>query len=221
ESANSERMGEFDFALVPGAAGGVRKYNYITYVLEVPGVTNADSLADYVGVGTVYQVMRYDPVTQSFSFPGNVWMPQFGIGNNFPLVVGQVYALQLEQSAPSIVGLVGRVPDPGSVTFSLVAGASAGDRRYNFISVPLDRPDLLNADQLADDIHPSAVYQVMQYDAQLQSYPFPANVWMPRFNIGTNFPVRIGYPYVVQLEQGAPTTWPLYQETHPTMEEER
>jgi len=191
-SGVSNRIGEFDFALTPGTS---TKYNLIALPLEVPIITNADSLADYVGSG-VQQVLKWDASTQQFVFR----IPHL-FGTNFAVQIGGVYYLLLDNTAPTILTFIGGVPDKASTTFDLV-GAS-GICKFNFISIPLDKADLSNADGLADDI--GGVQQVLRWDASTQQFVFR----IPHL-FGTNFSLRIGYPYAVCLDDTAPATWPTY-----------
>lgn len=198
ESALSERVGEFDLALVPGEDSSDYKYNLVALSLEVAGVTDADSLASYVG--GVYMVIRYDATTQGTTY----WLPDYSSGTNFPIEVGQPYFLYLGNTAPTVATLVGNVPSRRSIAFSLVPGSGASDYKYNDISIPFDRSDLTDADQLADDI--GGVYMVIRYDAQTQGITY----WLPDYGAGTNFPVYVGYPYLVYLKDTAPSNWPNY-----------
>ena len=195
ESAPSTRFGEFDFAFVPGAQGGEKKYNLIALNLEVSGVTDADSLASYAGSG-MYMVIKYDAPTQSI-----VWRLPGLAGTNFPVRVGEPYFLYLDDTAPNMLSLVGEVPSRGAVQFALTRAAPGDSCKYNFISIPLDRGDLADADALAADI--GGVYMVIRYNAETQDL-----TWRLPGLAGENFPVRAGYPYIVCLDENAPAVWP-------------
>lgn len=197
ESAASNRVGEFDFDLYPGTAPGLRKYNLIGHPLSVPAIPDADALADDVG-GGVYQVIRFDNDTQGIDF----WLPGLMVGTNFATVAGEPYYLHLDDIAPSLLTYAGDVPALGSVQFSLNTPPPLASCLYNYVTVPLDRTDLADADALAADV--GGVYQVIRYDNDSQSIDF----WLPDLMVGTNFPVRVGYPYILCLDDSAPATWP-------------
>ncbi len=197
ESASSNRVGEFDFDLYPGTGPGLRKYNLVGHPLSVPAIPDADALAAYVGSG-VYQVIRYDNDTQGIEF----WLPGLMLGTNFATVVGEPYYLHLDHIAPSLLTYAGDVPPIDSVQFSLNTPAPLSSCLYNYVTVPLDRTDLDDADALAADV--GGVYQVIRYDNDSQSIEF----WLPNLAVGVNFPVRVGYPYILCLDDSAPATWP-------------
>jgi hypothetical protein len=161
----------------------------------MPGVTDADTLAAYAGPG-VYMVLRHEAVTQSIE-----WRLPGLAGSNFALDLGEATFLQLEHTAPDAVSLVGGVPSIGSVVFPLTRPEHAGSCTYNFVSVPLHRDDLTNADALAADI--GGVYSVSRYNAETQDL-----TWRLPEVSGENFSVHAGYPYIVCLDTTAPTEWP-------------
>jgi glycerophosphoryl diester phosphodiesterase len=194
ESAPSNRVGAFDQALTPAGQAGERAYNLIALSLKVPGVSDADSLAAYVG--GVYMVLRHDALTQSIE-----WRLPGLAGTNFPVEVGEVYFLYLDETAPSVVSLVGGVPAMGEVSFALARPDPGGACAYNFISVPLHRDDLVDADALAADI--GGIYTVSRYNVVTQDM-----TWRMPGGPGENFPVRPGYPYILCLEEAGPATWP-------------
>lgn len=196
-SEPSNRVGEFDFDLFPGTGPGLRKYNLIGFPLDVPDIPDADGLADHAGAG-VYQVVRHDNAAQAIEF----WLPSLMLGTNFPTEVGGTYFLHLEETAASITSFTGGIPPFGSVTTGLNAPLPLSSCRNNFISVPLDRVDILDADDLAADI--GGVYLVIRHDNDTQGIDF----WIPSLSSGVNFPVRVGYPYIVCLLDTAPATWP-------------
>jgi|GEM_PF-2310832 hypothetical protein len=199
ESLNSNREGEFDFAISKGTAPGDLKYNFIGYTLDANGVSDAATLATYADPGT-YMVFRHDAATQDVEWliPGP---PSFG--TNFTVSVTNSFYLYKNQLSRTVFSLVGGVPEPSGVHFDLSPGSPGDGCKYNFITLPLHRDDLTDADSLAADI--GGVYMVTRYDAPTQTV-----IWRipgpPSF--GSNFPIRRGYPYVVCLDSTAPTTWP-------------
>jgi hypothetical protein len=204
ESAPSNRLGAFDFGLVPAATADVRAYNLVAVNLEVPGVTDADSLAAYVdaagGGPSVYMVLRHDAAAQTIE-----WRLPGLAGTNFPVNVGDAVFLTVYDTALPVLSLVGGVPSigapSGGVSFDLVRPPLGGSCTYNFVSVPLHRDDLIDADALAVDI--GWVYSVTRFNADTQDL-----TWRMPGGPGENFPVRAGYPYIVCLEENAPPAWP-------------
>lgn len=194
ESAPSSRLEAFDFSLTPAAQAGERACNLIAMNLKVPWMRDADALAAYVG--RVYMVLHHDAATQ-----GIEWRLPGLAGVNFPVEVGEVYLLYLDEAAPLAVSLVGRVPARDEVSLALARPAPGGSCAYNFISLPLHRDDLADADALAADI--GGVYTVSRYDAETQDL-----TWRMPGVAGENFPVRAGYPYIVCLDESAPSQWP-------------
>jgi hypothetical protein len=112
-----------------------------------------------------------------------------------------VVSLHLDETASGIVSLVGELPALGTVSYNLARPDPGGSCAYNFVSVPLHRDDLVDADTLAADI--GGVYSVSRYDAETQSL-----VWRMPGVSGENFDVRVGYPYIVCLDETAPPAWP-------------
>ena len=117
------------------------------------------------------------------------------------LSAGDAAYLYLDETAPGVLSLVGDVPAIGDVRFTLTPAAPGGSCAYNFISVPLHRADLVDADTLAADI--GGVHSVSRYNAATQDL-----TWRLPGVSGDNFPVRPGYPYVVCLDETAPASWP-------------
>ena len=158
------------------------------------GKFNAEGLASIIGPG-VHQVLEWNPDTGSYLS----YVPGIG-GDEIPLKVGGVYWFALDSTANATVSFMGDVPAQGSVKFTLVR-PTAGSCVYNDISIPLDRPTLTTAQELADSI--GNVHHVLQWDSVAQSW----RRYTPGQG-GDNFAVRIGYPYHVCLMTGGLTIWP-------------
>jgi hypothetical protein len=92
---------------------------------------------------------------------------------------------------------VGDVLSKDEVRFALTRAEPGGSCAHNFISVPLHRDDLADADALAADI--GGVYMVNRYNAATQDL-----TWRMPGVSGENFSVRAGYPYIVCLDETAP-----------------
>lgn len=189
-SQNSNRVGEYDYALSSASAAN---YNDIAMALSVPGVNDAESLANYAGSSVNY-VLKYQASSQSFQI--------YSVGNpgsNYSLSVGDYVFLITDSTTPSTLALAGDVPAPGSVQFSLVTGTAS---MYNFVSLPLDRGDLQDASDVAADIG-SGVSRVMKYNSGTQLF----EIYSPG-NPASDFPMRIGEPFMLFLTSAAPGQWP-------------
>jgi hypothetical protein len=189
-SGSSNRVGEYDYPLTGASSSN---YNDIAMSLSVSSITDAASLASYMGSSVNY-VLKYQAPLQTFQFY-TVGNP----GSNFPISTGDFIYLITNQNAPAARALVGDVPVPGSVSFTFSTGSSS---MYNFISLPLDQGDLNSASDVAEDIG-AGVAAVMKYNISSQSFQF----YSPG-NPGTDFSLVIGEPFAVVLTSDAPTVWP-------------
>lgn len=203
ETLCANRVGEFDFALTAGPPGDVA-LDDLAIPLDVSAViTDAESLANWIEgegsapFGSVKQLLKWEAAFQNFF----AWSHEFGFGDNFALQPGDYVFLVLDENAPALVGFVGQVPAPGGVTFSLTPGAASGCA-LNFLSLPLDHPEIADADQLSDSI--GGVVQALDWDAATQTFL----TWSNEFGFGDLFPTTIGYPYIVCLNDAAPAGWP-------------
>jgi hypothetical protein len=199
----TNRVGKFDFGLTPG----VGRLADMAFALDARAAApNADALADSVDPNHVLQVMKWDPTLQAFL----VWSNQFNFGDNFATAVGDYYFLLLDANAPTVASLVGIVPPPGSLHFTLTRAQPGGDCLPNLITLPLDHAHITNADQLADAIGtpnppgPPSVIQTFDWRNDLQNFL----AWSNAFGFGDNFPTQVGYPYLVCLSDTAPLIWP-------------
>jgi hypothetical protein len=183
-------VGEYDYSI---QTIGTSTYNDIALVLDIASIDDAESLASYLG-SFVIRVLRYYAPLQAFQI--------YDVGDpdtNFPLSVGNFVFLVTNNTAPTTISLAGEVPEPGSVSFSLVSGNPA---RYNFISLPLDQGNLTSASDVADDIG-AGVIRVLKYYNNLQAFQI--------YDVGdpdTDFSLSIGEPFGLVLTTGAPVNWP-------------
>ena len=197
ESLPSNTVGEFDFALLPGEPGSTR-YNVIGLPLDVIArLPNAVALANYVG-SSVQQILHWDPIAQSYEY----WLPQVGIGENFVLRVGEVYWIQVDSTAPSVLSFVGGVPEQNTVQFDLVGDDQAC--LFNEITLPLDQTGIISATVLAEAPGMAHVEQALHWRADAHAFEF----WLPEIDFGIDFAMRVGYPYHVCLTSGTPVVWP-------------
>ena len=172
----------------------VFRYNDVALVLEVPGVTDAASLASYAGSWVTY-VLGYDAGSQAFRPPYVVGFPS----TNFPVATSEFVFLLVDEFAPQVLSLVGGVPEQGSVSFPLVSGSPP---KFNFLSLPLEKGSML-ASEIATDVGPGVVY-VLRYAAGSQAFEPP---FVPGFS-ATDFELAMGEPFVLVLGTGATASWP-------------
>ena len=208
ETLCDNRVGEFDVALTAGSIRGAA-LNDLAIPLDVSAViTDAEGLANWIeaegGVpfATVRQLLKWDASRQTFL----AWDHRFGFGDNFAIATGDFILMTLNRDAPPVTTFVGRVPEPGEVSFGLSPGAARGCA-LNFISLPFDQGALTTADQLSDaiGIPDITVIQALDWDATRQN-PL---VWLNVFGLGNNFPTTPGFPYIVCLSAtGVPPVWP-------------
>lgn len=172
-SQASNRVGEFDFELLRNA----------TNAIALPLIDSSLQFADDLGLATAsIKVSRWVSATQSFD-PRLVGVT----GKNFNLQTGHGYFIRTSSaSSPTVFTTVGGVPDAGSVSFGIARGV--GTCKLNLISLPLDHPELTNADMLANDI--GGVPKISRWVAATGSFD-PRLVGV----VGKNFPTLIGYPY--------------------------
>lgn len=197
ESLPSNAVGEFDFALLPGDPGSMR-YNVIGLPLDVIAqVPNAVELANYVGP-SVQQVLHWDPVTQSYES----WLVPVSVGDNFALRVGEVYWIQVDNTAPAVLSFVGGVPPQNTVRFNLVGDGQAC--RFNELSLPLDQTEIMSATMLVEALGTAYVEQTLTWRADVHAFEY----WLPEIDFGVDFAVRVGYPYHVCLTSDEPVVWP-------------
>ena len=79
---------------------------------------------------------------------------------------GTLYVAEIVHEGLMPVFMGGDVPPIGAVRFDLARPAPGGSCAYNFISVPLDRDDLIDADALAADV--GGVQTVSRWNAATQ-----------------------------------------------------
>lgn len=191
-SGPSNRLGHYGFALNKGET---RKYTHISLPLRDPSNTDAKSLA--ASIGGVAAVYKLDPTTNAYT---TYWLADLGIGTNFPITPGMACLVNLKSEAPSTWFMVGSVPYPGSVRFTL---AKTKTRTYNEISVPLDPLNLTTAGQLAGAI--GGVEALYRIDPATNAF---TQYWLPTPGLGTNFSLSPGEPVLLLINQSAPNQWP-------------
>ena len=183
-------------------AAGADKFNFISIPLDASSAISpfkASGLAAYHG-SSVRQVLSWDATNQRMLSYAPGVSPLFA---DFSLAVGGAYFLVLDSSSTSTFSIVGSVPDPGTVSFTLAKGASTVACKFNAISIPLDSTGISTAAELASDM--GGVLQVISWDATNQQIISYAPGSSPPF---ANFAVHIGYPYLVCVNSAGPSSWP-------------
>jgi hypothetical protein len=198
-------QGAAEVSAVPDAAPNSGKFNFIALPLDSSASITpfrASGLAAYIG-SNVRQVMRWNRAVQGFDTYVPGVSPPFP-PSDFDLAVGGAYFLELG-SGSTVLSLVGKVPDRGTIVQTLLPGPSPTQCKFNSISIPLDRDDITNAQELATDV--GGVSQVMSWNAALQGFNSYVPGVSPPFP-PANFDIEIGYPYFLCLNSNGPTTWP-------------
>ena len=174
------------------APTGTDKYNLIALPLDSSDSFNytASGLMGYVNGATA--VMKWDAANQHY-------VAYTGGPGDFALEVGGAYFLLLDSTADNVLSFVGDVPAEGSVSFSLVKETGSSGCKYNLISIPLDQDGISTASDLMSEI--GGVDSVSKWDATNQHYV--AYTGGPG-----DFAVSIGYPYLICLNNSAPSNWP-------------
>jgi hypothetical protein len=151
---------------------------------------------------SVQQVLKWEPFSQNFY----AWSHEYSFGDNFAAAPGDYLFLVLDESAPVLASFVGRMPQPGEVSFALAAGVP-GQCALNFLSLPLDQAALTTANALSDDIGTPdvTVLQALDWESSLQNFL----AWSNEFGFGDDFPTSVGYSYILCLsDMGVPLSWP-------------
>lgn len=188
----------------PAAPDATQMMNMIALPLDASasfaaaGYTfDAKGLAAYIG-SPVKKVEQWLPGGQSYQTSTAPFLL-----NNFTLKTGGVYMVTLDNTDPNlkVFSIVGDVPPPSQTTPQGTPGrveytlAGADPCQLNHITVPLDRPDITTASQLAAAI--GNVTKVETWDATNQWYTTSTSPFLLN-----NFATKIGYPYVVCVTSG-------------------
>ena len=179
--ASSNQVGEIDYPL--NNNGG--QYSLIALPFPNPSLTDAASLAAYIG--SVEVALKWNPTTQTFRF----FVPP-ATGDNFSLSQGDAVFISVSPAGPAVVTMAGPVT---AVQHQLGPGG------FNFISLPLQRFDLVNAAGVAADV--TNVGAMLGWNEVTQAFRF----FVPPAT-GDNFLLRPGRPFALELGAAGPTAWP-------------
>jgi len=205
ESANSNRVGEFDYELRETAS---TDYNWIALPLNA-SLSTAASLKTHIEANStsavaVSTIEVWDAVPQGYL----VYYPTLPF-TNFTLRLGGVYRVNVDvaSGASTIWSLVGNVPGPDVFTYTFYETASSD---YNWFMLPLDKTDITSASALRSNIESSAapgtsVLTVERWNSTPQSF----DTYVPLFPF-SNFATRVGYPYRINVDilSASQSTWP-------------
>jgi hypothetical protein len=184
-----------EIAAAPAAPAAGPKYNTIALPLD-SGITLASQLFADINnttTSTALQLLKWDPAAGFITYD-----PLYPFSEDFPLAVGDPVLVLLQGTGASdVYSMVGDVPPPNSVHFSLIGDTATC--QYNFISVPLDKGNITTASELAASI--GGVTSALKWDPD-QGYI----IYDPTYPFSTDFDVKIGYPYFVCMT--ATKTWP-------------
>lgn len=181
-SAESNRVGKFDFSLVKKGTATV------TLPLNVAGVAAVDDVKAAIGNG-VTRIQIWNYATQR-------WLTRDYVRNtgpNFPVATGDVLRVRGNNNITTLFTWIGEVPAPGSVSYHFGVGT-------NEVMIPLDIQGLTDAAALATSIGPKVKW-IMQWNSATQT----AEKYFPATGAG-NFSVAPGGGYHVRVT--AASTWP-------------
>ncbi|MBN1999662.1 hypothetical protein JW935_19060, partial [candidate division KSB1 bacterium] len=196
QSSLSNRVGKYGYQIITSEKP---VYNYLSVPLVHSVIKNAKSLAQDLGNG-FDALYKLDPATGGYSI---YYLPSLNFGTNFNLPTGSPVMVSAGKNAPDSWFYTGDVPAQKSVWFTLFRSGSKNI--YNEISLPLDRTDITNADQLAKDI--GGVEVVLKLDPENGGF---SKFWLPAIHYGENFKILPGEPVLISVNESAPEVWPIY-----------
>jgi hypothetical protein len=181
ESENSTTIGAFNFELVTTPT---TDFNEIALPLAIRGVTSAAELM--TAIPGCNSVARWVAGMQGYEMYIEI-LP----ATNFAVTAGYPYYVNV--AGDVVFTLVGELVSP---VFNLITTATTD---FNEVMLPLDKTNITSASALMADI-PSC-NSVAKWNAGIQGYDQYISV-LP----ATNFVVRTGYPYYVNILSDC--TWP-------------
>lgn len=181
-NGDSNYVGEIDYPINTSSGA----YSMVGIPFLAPELSDAAGLA--ARIGSVSNVYQWDPTTQSF----RVFTPP--TIDNFTFTYGDAIFVQVGNGASASVNVAGKVD---AIALAL------HPNNYSFIALPVHCDELSNASGTAADI--SGVINLLQWDQAFQSF-----LTFTPPNVGDNFPLKLGDPFIVQLTAGGPSSWPSY-----------
>ncbi len=193
KSAVSNRVGKYGFALNKSKNSS---FNYLSFPLETQDITDAKSVAQLIE-NLKLVLYKLNPATNSFS---TYYIPHIEYGTNFALETGSPLLVNNDKTIADTWFYTGKIPPVGSVKFALNKGEKS---IFNEIIVPLDKFDITNADQLAQNI--GGIEIVYKLDPETNAF---SKFWIPDIGYGENFTIMPGEPVLININQDAPDVWP-------------
>lgn len=183
---NSNHVGEMDYP-IKNTTGA---YSMIGIPFLAPSPANASELANQLG--NVSNIYRWNASINSFQVftPPDI--------NDFPLTQGEAIFVQVGSGVPASANIAGTV---NVSSLFLHAG------NYSFVAMPLQCDELTNASATAADIDENDVINLLQWNRNLQFF----TTFTPP-DIGDDFVITLGAPFIVQLSASGSTTWPGAQD---------
>jgi hypothetical protein len=207
QSANSNRVGEFDFELQETTASD---FNWVALPLDA-SLSTASDLATHIDDNssaelTAQAVEEWNATGQNYQTYSPVPHPT----GDFDLRVGNPYriAVDVTTGTTAIWTLTGAVPDQSVFTYTL---EETTESDHNWIMLPLQKDTITLASHLLTDIETDAspavtVMAVEEWNAIGQNYETYVTLPKP----SGDFLTHIGYPYrvTVDVDSGTTSTWP-------------
>jgi len=197
ESEITNRVGKYGFTLSKPSVVGQTIYNYLSLPLSNTGIGKASQVA--AAVGGVNAVFKLDATTNRFS---KVYIPGIsGSRDDFEVPTGRPVLVALKNTAPEEWFYTGTVPEAGSVQFALNRDAIG---KYNEITVPLNRPAITNALELANAI--GGIRAIFKLEPTTNRF---SKVYIPGVTgQAGNFSLQCGEPVLVNATNSSPSVWP-------------
>ncbi len=181
ESENSVTAGEFDYYLITTPT---TDFNEIALPLNIKGITNAAELMS--AIPGCNSIARWDPADQGY-YQYISFLPM----TNFSIEMGYPYYVNVTNDV--VLTFTGEIVQPD---FSLITTPATD---FNEVMLTLDKTNITQASELMADI-PSC-NSIARWDPEVQGY-YQYVSFLPM----TNFNVRVGYPYYVNVDSDV--TWP-------------
>lgn len=205
ESANSNRVGEFDYRIRETATSDL---NWIAIPLDSSLLKASDLYTHLVQNTTlamsVFTIERWNPLAQNYQ----VYLPSIP-ATDFSLTLGGVYRVSVDitGATSAVWTIVGAVPPPDAFYYTLRKTATSD---LNWIMVPLDRTTIVNALGLRTAIENEAtpttsVLTLEEWNTVGQNF----TTYLSSSG-AVNFATRFGYPYrvTVGIEGSTSSIWP-------------
>jgi hypothetical protein len=197
ESEITNRVGKYGFTLNKPTLPGQTVYNYLSLPLVNSSVSKASQVA--AAITGVNAVFKLDPTTNRFS---KVYIPGISSSrDDFEVPTGMPVLVALKNSAPQEWFATGDVPVAGTLHFTLNRDAVG---KYNEITVPLDRPTITNALELANAI--GGIRALFKLDPTTNRF---SKVYIPGVTgQAGNFSLQSGEPVLINATNATPPVWP-------------